>query len=164
MAPAVFTVPSLASARLFEEAAGAAGLELCTNSHDTAARYNRLRSSADDVKHVLLAVVAMLGVGCAAIQRDQATETERLLTSAGFQMWPTDTRERQDDLRSMPPHRLVKRTKDGHIVYMYADPDDCHCLYVGGDNEYLEYERLRLNDSPRIRGSSPSGGALGGAP
>lgn len=131
----------------------AADLERRANSQDTAAWYERRRICADDVKHVLLAVVAMLGVGCAAIQRNQATETERILTSAGFQTWPTDTRERQDDLRSLPPHRLVKRTEDGRSVYLYADPDYCRCLYVGGESEYSEYERLTLIVSPRIRGS-----------
>jgi hypothetical protein len=115
---------------------------------------------------LLLAVAQMLGVGCATIQRHQARETERLLTEAGFQMQPADTPERQDDLRSMPPYRLVSRTKAGHIVYTYADPDDCRCVYVGGDKEYSEYERLeaKRRAPPRIGGSSPSGGALGGAP
>ena len=125
-----------------------------------------MRISTLNRRALPLAVAAMLGVGCAMIQRYQAIETERILTAAGFQMRPADTRERQEDLRSMPPHQLVSRTKDGHVVYTYADPDDCRCVYVGGDKEYSEYERLRRKREvpPRLGGSSPSGGAVGGAP
>ena len=115
---------------------------------------------------LLLAVPALIGAGCATIQRLEVRETERTLAAAGFQMRPTDTPERQEDLRSMPPHRIVSRTKDSNVVYTYADPDDCRCVYVGGEIEYSEYERLRVQKemARRASESSPSGGARGGAP
>ena len=105
---------------------------------------------------LLLAVPMLLGAACAAaIQQD----TERMLAAAGFQLRPVDTAEVQEDLRSIPPHRIVSRTKDGNVVYMYADPDKCHCVYVGGSKEYSEYERRRLE-----REFAPPAGAAGGAP
>ncbi len=105
---------------------------------------------------LLLAVPMLLGAACAGvIQQD----TERMLAAAGFQKRPADTHELQADLRSIPPHRLVSRTKDGNVVYMYADPDNCHCVYVGGSKEYSEYERRRLE-----RELAPPAGAAGGAP
>ena len=104
---------------------------------------------------LLLAVPMLLGAACAAIQQD----TERMLAAAGFQMRPADTAELQEDLRSIPPRRLVSRTKDGNVMYMYADPDNCHCVYVGGSKEYSEYERRRLE-----REYAPPAGAAGGAP
>jgi hypothetical protein len=109
---------------------------------------------------LLLTAPALLGAGCATIQRHEVRETERMLAIAGFHMQPADTPERQEDLRSIRPHRIVSRTKDGHVVYMYADPDGCHCVYVGGDEEYSEYERLRARTqiTPRPGGASPSGG------
>ena len=116
---------------------------------------------------LLLVVPALFGMGCATIQRYEVTEQKRTLTAAGFQIHPADTPERQQDLRSMPRHRIVSRTKDGNVVYMYADPDDCQCTYVGGDKEYAEYERLlrvERKSARRPGGSSPSGGAVGGAP
>lgn len=67
----------------------------------------------------------------------------------------------------MPPHRIVSGTKDGNAVYTYADPDHCRCVYVGGDKEYSEYGRLITAEreyARRLSGSSPSGGAGGGAP
>ena len=66
-------------------------------------------------------------------------------------MRPADTPERQEDLRSVPPHRIVTRTKDGNVVYTYADPDNCHCVFVGGDKDYSEYERLRVTNEAARR-------------
>ena len=90
-----------------------------------------------------LAVAVML-TGCAAIQRSEARSTEELLAAAGFVTRPADTAERQQRLAALPPYRLESRTKDGKVVYTYADPGGCHCLYVGGSKEYSEYQRLRV--------------------
>ena len=90
-----------------------------------------------------LAVAVML-TGCAAIQRSEARSTEELLAAAGFVMRPADTAERQQRLAALPPYRLESRTKDGKVVYTYADPGGCQCLYVGGSKEYSEYQRLRV--------------------
>jgi hypothetical protein len=111
-----------------------------------------------------LAVLTLLGAGCATLQRLDATETERMLSAAGFRKVPADTPERQADLRSRPPHRIVSRTTGSNVEYAYADPDDCRCVWVGGEKEYSEYERLRVTTAQRASGSSPSGGARGGAP
>ena len=92
---------------------------------------------------VLFAVPVLVGVGCAIVQRLETRETERMLAAAGFHIYPADTPERREDLRSMPPHRIVSRITDSKVVYTYADPDHCRCVYVGGDKEYSEYERLR---------------------
>lgn len=115
---------------------------------------------------LLLAVSALFSTGCAAIQRLEAKDTERLLSAAGFHMWPAATPEQQGDFRSMPPNRIVSRTKDGNVEYTYADPDECRCVYVGGEKEFSEYERLRVQKEIAVRagGASPSGGARGGAP
>ena len=115
---------------------------------------------------LLVAVSALLGAGCATIQRLEATETERMLAVAGFHMVLADTPEQQENLRARPPHRIVSRTKDSNGEYTYVDPDNCHCIYVGGEKEYSEYERLRMQKETvqRVGESSPSGGARGGAP
>ena len=92
---------------------------------------------------VLFAGILALA-GCAAIRRNEAISTEQLLVAAGFQTRPADTPERLTDLNSMPRQKLVVRSKDGNVVYTYADPDKCHCFYVGGPKEYSTYERLRV--------------------
>jgi len=92
----------------------------------------------------LALAAAMILTGCATIRRSEAHSTEELLAAAGFAMRPADTAERQQRLAALPPYRLESRTKDGKVVYTYADPDGCQCLYVGGPKEYSEYQRLRV--------------------
>src|SRR5258705_6324769 len=70
--------------------------------------------------------------GCATMRRHEAASTEQLLAAAGFQMRPANSPEQLRDLATMPPLRLVSRSKDGAALYTYADPENCHCLYVGG--------------------------------
>ena len=82
-----------------------------------------------------------------------------MLAAAGFQMRPADTPERQEDLGSVPPYRIVSRARDGNNLYIYADPDACHCLYVGGNKEYSEYERLRVESEITRRAAGRAGGA-----
>jgi hypothetical protein len=95
------------------------------------------------VLSVALAVAVTL-TGCATIRRSEAHSTEQLLAATGFAIRPADTAERQQRLAAMPPYRLVSHTKDGKVVYTYADPGTCKCLYVGGSKEYSEYQRLRV--------------------
>jgi hypothetical protein len=108
---------------------------------------------------LLLAVPMLLGAACAAIQRFEVRDTERMLVAAGFHMRLADTPEPQEDLRSMPPYRIVSRTKDHNVVYMYADPDNCHCVYVGGNKEYSEYERRMVEREITQRTAGKAGGA-----
>jgi len=91
---------------------------------------------------VRLTIAAMvLFTTCATIRGLLARDTEELLTAAGFKkklVDPADTKP----LDATPPYRLVSRTKDGTVQYIYADPDNCRCVYLGGSKEYAEYRRL----------------------
>ena len=125
-----------------------------------------MRRSTLSPATVLLAVPVVFGAGCATIERYEVRETERVLAAAGFRMRVEDAHDVPQHVRSMPPHRIVTSSHDGNVVYVYADPTVCRCVYVGGDEEYAEYERLRVQrqTARRTRESSPSGGAGGGAP
>src|SRR5437667_12325099 len=92
---------------------------------------------------VVLATAFGLG-GCAAMRRREARDTGDLLVSAGFTTKPADTPERAQQLHAMPPLKLVSQSKDGDVVYRYADPYSCDCLYVGDRQAYAEYKRLAL--------------------
>jgi len=92
---------------------------------------------------VVFATAFALG-GCAAMRRHEARDTGDLLVSAGFTTKPADTPERAQELHAMPPLKLVSQSKDGHVVYRYADPYSCDCLYVGDQQAYAEYKRLAL--------------------
>jgi hypothetical protein len=93
---------------------------------------------------MLALIVALPLTGCAAIQRSEAKDTEQLLAAAGFQAKPAETPEKLTNLGTMPPRQLVSQAKDGNMVYTYADPDYCQCLYVGGPKEYSAYQRLAV--------------------
>jgi len=49
------------------------------------------------------------------------------------------TPEKAAILRSLPPDKLVKRTKDGRVYYVYADAARCNCAYVGTPEAYAAY-------------------------
>jgi len=100
------------------------------------------RRSGFQVVGVMLAVT--LAAGCSMMRRNEAKQTGDLLSAAGFQMKPASTPARTDALVSMPALKMVQRTKDGKIVFTYADPYNCKCLYVGDQQEYNRYKRLAL--------------------
>src|SRR5262245_27382518 len=101
----------------------------------------------------------LLGVACAAIQRFEVRDTERMLMAAGLHMRLADTPAPQEELRSLTQSRIVSRSKDGNVGYLYADPDNCHCVYVGGSKEYSEYERRRVEREITQRTAGRAGGA-----
>jgi hypothetical protein len=74
--------------------------------------------------------------GFASVRQKEAADTGRLLTAAGFQQRLADSPERLAHLRTMSPLKLVARNKAGQVIYTFADPERCRCLYVGGAKEY----------------------------
>src|SRR5262245_44532830 len=93
--------------------------------------------------HVMsLGVAAILCLtGCATIREWQARDTEELLAAAGFEKQPLDGGDTKLD-EATSPYRIVRRTKDGAEQYVYADPDNCRCVYIGNSQQYAQYQRL----------------------
>jgi hypothetical protein len=89
-------------------------------------------------------VMALAVGGCAAMHRQEAKDTGDLLVAAGFRPKPADTPARAQQLSAMPPLKMIAQSKDGNLVYRYADPYSCNCLYVGDQQAYAEYRRLAL--------------------
>jgi hypothetical protein len=102
---------------------------------------------------------AMMLTGCATSRRAEACSTEQLLTAAGFMAQPADTAERQQRLAARAPYQLDSHDEDGEVVYTYADPDRCKCLYVGGPKEHSKYQHLMLQ---RVIAEHARWGARGG--
>jgi len=82
--------------------------------------------------------------GCAAIEQTNASNTEKQLAAAGFKMKPADTTEKMAHLKSMQQRKLLTHVKNGSVYYAYADADFCHCLYMGSEDNYQEYQKLRI--------------------
>jgi hypothetical protein len=94
----------------------------------------------------VVSVVAVLLGGCAAIQREEAQQTESTLSAAGFQMKLADTPERLAHLQTMRPLKVVPHLKDGKLLYVYADPTGCKCLYIGDEQAYQRYQALAIRE------------------
>jgi hypothetical protein len=92
-----------------------------------------------------LAVAALL-VGCTAIGRDDAQDTEQQLAAAGFDIKLADSPARRDHLETLPQHQLVRFDRDGRPYYVYADPEWCKCMYVGNQADYDAYQRLTAQE------------------
>lgn len=91
-------------------------------------------------------VVLILATGCATLQATATRSSEQMLAAAGFHMQVPDTPEGVAELQSLPARQLLRRPQNGAVSYVFADPVGCHCLYVGGEREYQEYQRLRLKN------------------
>jgi hypothetical protein len=101
----------------------------------------RARSGVIVVAGLFVTALAALS-GCATLRGQDAVSTEQLLATAGFQKRNADSPEQARSLASMPPFRLVARGVGLDVAYTYADPVSCHCLYIGGPQQYVEYQRL----------------------
>jgi hypothetical protein len=86
--------------------------------------------------------IVILAVGCATFRRQGAADTEQLLIEAGFTRLPAATA----NVAPSTPHALVSQHRDGRTVYVYADPDTCTCVYVGGRQEYAAYQHLAQDE------------------
>ena len=93
------------------------------------------------MRSATLVGLALLFAGCSAMRRKEAPKTEQLLIEAGFRMKPAETPEQLGHLQALPPFKLLKQSKDGRVVYRYADLGKCQCVYVGGVEEYETYRR-----------------------
>ncbi len=110
------------------------------------------------MRFAYLAIPLLALSACAAIHRQEAADSEVLLKQAGFQARAADSPERQQDFVKMPSRQIVERDQ----MYSFADPDNCRCLYVGGQKEYAKLQELRqqrIDDHNQLaRRSSFEGG------
>lgn len=93
--------------------------------------------------------LAAIGICLAATACNDANRTvtnkEDMLAASGFKLVPANTPQRQAAFKTLPPHKFMRQTHDNKVVYVYADPTICGCLYVGGQKAFGTYQALRLN-------------------
>lgn len=66
---------------------------------------------------------------------------ENMLAAAGFTVVPANTPQRQASLAALPPHKFVHQVRHNVVVFTYADPTICECLYVGNQAAYDRYRQ-----------------------
>lgn len=87
----------------------------------------------------------LAGTGCAAFQRSNAMDTERLLAAAGFRMNLANTPDRMAEAETLPQRKLTTVAhSDGSPRWVYADAKFCKCLYVGSDKAYDRFQKLSV--------------------
>ena len=69
---------------------------------------------------------------------------EDMLAASGFKFVPANTPERQQAFQRLPPHKFMREVKGDKVIYIYADPTICVCIYVGGQKAYGTYRGLAL--------------------
>lgn len=106
---------------------------------------------------VFAAAFALALSACGSIKNDltpppptpqeQAAKIEPMLSAAGFTMLPAATPESQDKLSSLLPLQVQYYIgKKGRLHYYMADPYYCKCMYIGSEQAYDQYEKIKLNE------------------
>ncbi len=88
---------------------------------------------------ILLFAALSLLFACAEIE-----EKERLLSAAGFSMKYADTPEKLDHLKLQEQHELIPFIKDEKTYFVYADSSNCHCMFVGDETAYQQFNKLQI--------------------
>ena len=98
------------------------------------------------------------GLSFAAAQQQDGVLPNNLFTAAGFVVKYATTPEKRAILRSLPPDKLVKRTKEGRLYYVYADAARCNCAYVGTPQAYAAYQNW--GNDPNYGGGGQQSNAM----
>jgi hypothetical protein len=98
----------------------------------------------------LIATIAALGLcaiatACSKDQSQRVMNKEDLMIASGFTFVPANTPARQAAFAQLPPHKFTRQIRGDKVVYVYADPTICVCLYVGNPKNYEAY-RARIFD------------------
>ena len=86
---------------------------------------------------MFLAVCAAVSACAAQVQNKE----DMLVALAGFTLVPANTPQRQASLSALPPHKFVHQVRNNTVIYTYADPTICDCLYVGNQAAYDRYRQ-----------------------
>ena len=92
------------------------------------------------MKLVLAAITLLLASGPAFSQQQRATDMR--LVAAGFKMRAAITKEQVEHVKKLPPRRFIPRDDAGRRYYLYADPDDCQCVFVGDELALKTYRDM----------------------
>jgi NAD(P)H-dependent flavin oxidoreductase YrpB (nitropropane dioxygenase family) len=91
-----------------------------------------------------VAAFALALIGCQAIENEEAQDTEQLLSAAGFHMRQATTPEQVANIEAMTQRKIVIHEQNGEPRYVYADAENCRCVYVGDEENYDEFQGLSV--------------------
>jgi len=89
----------------------------------------------------LSALLAITATPAFAASKHSIQKKEDSLAAAGFVVKPANTPARLDMLKRLPANKFVQRVRGDNVAYVYADPKNCNCLYVGSQAAYGAYRQ-----------------------
>jgi len=97
-----------------------------------------------------IAIGCFLLVGAMSLSAAQAQQRaiDRNLITAGFVMRPADTPGKMKWLQALTPYKFAARTKDRVRYYIYPDPSDCKCAFVGYQQAFDNYRNMLAPPPP----------------
>jgi hypothetical protein len=104
---------------------------------------------------VLIAITLALASASAFSQQQRATDMR--LVDAGFKMRAAITKEQLEHVKKLPPRRFIPREEAGRRYYLYADPDDCQCVFAGDELALKAYRDMV--SMPREPAAASRGGS-----
>ena len=97
--------------------------------------------------HTVIAAALLALSGCAALEGQEASDSEQILSQAGFRHESAAAAAAQGatsvPVQGMKVPQLVAENENGSPLYEFYDPKFCHCVYVGGPQEYARLQQLR---------------------
>ncbi|WFU91362.1 hypothetical protein QA644_24655 (plasmid) [Rhizobium sp. CC1099] len=94
----------------------------------------------------LVAVAASIMLASCSTTTSNVETKEDKLAAAGFVQRPANTPQRRVMLKRLPPNKFLERTRGNTVNYVYADPVNCNCLYVGTQKAYDTYRQTQLQE------------------
>jgi len=90
------------------------------------------------------------GLAACATPQSMTDNMEHMLAAAGFLEKPANTPRRQEKLASLQPYRILSQrvTAGGRdtVGYVYADPQFCHCVFVGSAEAYQRFQQMAFQE------------------
>jgi hypothetical protein len=78
------------------------------------------------------------------------------LSSAGFRIRIASDPAAQKAMRALPAHRFViHNLGGGEVRYLYAEPNDCVCVFVGTQANYQNYRDILSQPLPGAADVAP---------
>jgi hypothetical protein len=94
--------------------------------------------------NIVVCVATLAGTillaGCAGMG---SSNTESLLTAAGFRARTPQTPKQQQIYAALPPYQVQRATVNGKVFYVYKD-EKSGVAYVGREQEYQNYQQLAI--------------------
>jgi hypothetical protein len=78
------------------------------------------------------------------------------LSSAGFKVQIANDAAAKKAMHALPPHRFVIHDLGGgNVRYLYAEPQHCVCVFIGGKEAYLNYRAILSQPLPQADDVAP---------